>query len=119
MAFQDQIRRSGSRSTPADDQNMITQRMLAEYVELQEKKKRCEELRQIILRLFDAHAEVELGKFTVDLQSSTQIRLTAANLAKIVDADDLAWLKEHVEPTVTRRLVVGAVNKEHYPSRGI
>lgn len=66
MGSLNQIRHGRCRQTPTDDQSMITQRMLKELRTLQGMQNLYTELREKILHLLDAGADVENGTFTLD-----------------------------------------------------
>jgi predicted metal-dependent hydrolase len=98
------IRKTDKRNRPQPP--MITQDMLFELLRLRAKNKRLDELRTEIHALLEDGAEIERGSLDLAVRISNQKRLTERFLINQLGKEAVEELKELVEPTVFRRLIV-------------
>ena len=85
---------------------VITQRMLADYRRLKSMRNHHDQLRKQLLQLVEAGATVEDGRLDVDVRVTTQQRLTVAALVELLGPDVVEELRDSVEPSVFRTLVI-------------
>ena len=93
---------NGNRPEPP----MITQDMLLELLRLKTKKKRLDELRKEFHALLDDGAEIERGSLSLDVRHLHQKRLSEGFLINQLGKEAVEELKELVEPTLYRHLIV-------------
>src|ERR1043166_1267258 len=84
----------------------ITQHMLTDYLRLRVLKWPYDQLRGQILQLYESGAIVEAGNLEVVVSTWTQRRLTFAALVGVMGTEEVEQLRDRVEPTVHRTLVV-------------
>ena len=84
----------------------VTQRELAEYLELCERANRHRVLRDELLALLEAGAWVEPGPLAVRVECVPHRVLSARALAGVLGEGRVRELQEAVEPTLHRHLVV-------------
>ena len=85
---------------------IITQDMLAELRRGKAQAQHYRKLRMEVTQLHESGAVVENGPLDVDLKITTQRRLTTAALVEVLGAEEVEELKDAVEPTVVRTLVI-------------
>jgi hypothetical protein len=89
---------------------MITQQELEDFAALRGQldvlKRRVGEERERLIRLVEADAPVEPGRFEVTVDEFVQRRVTKAILVGLLGADEYEALRQEVEPTVCLRLFV-------------
>jgi len=89
-----------------EGREIITQDKLAQYLQLKLSSRECEKLRLNLLQLHDDGAEVEAGPLDLAVSVTSQRRLTNAALVEFLGRDEVEALKQIVEPTVFRTLIV-------------
>lgn len=106
--------------TAAPKPDLITQRMLSEFVALGEQARRHRELRQLFMDLLAAGADVEPGPLTAEVRTSRSRRLSRAKLSALIGEELVQTFLEAVEPTESRRLDVRKASaRGTAPKRGL
>jgi hypothetical protein len=84
----------------------ITQAILAEYEELKRLDQRRQQLRDELLSLLDDGAEIQPGPLRAEVQQDERKILLFAKLCAIGGEEWAEEVRERIEPTVTRRLII-------------
>lgn len=90
--------------------SVITQAMLEEYEVLKKHEQRKKELRLQLIALLDAGATVESGTLTAFIHLHEDRRFTHTNLLPFVGPAGVEELKQEVQRTVQKQLVVTAAD---------
>jgi hypothetical protein len=95
----------------------ITQAMLAEFDELRRLDQRKQELRDELLSLLDAGAEIQPGPLSVEVQEYESKTLSFAKLCAIGGEEWAEDIRQRIEPSVSRRLIISSEGGTAYGSR--
>lgn len=84
----------------------VTQQMLSELQRLRELCKQRDELRVRITKMLSEGAPIEPGVLRAHIAESEIRRITWQTLEEIVGFEEAENIREQVEPTTTRRLLI-------------
>ena len=86
---------------------VIPQSLLAEYRDLTALLRERQQLRDQIFQMLELGATVEMGPLSAQIREVQSCTLSAGKLTAILGEERVEELKQQVESTVSRQLVVG------------
>ena len=102
--------RSRQQGSPPPVDNVVTQELLAEYVDLQRQvaviQRRREKLRTRLFALHDRHAHIERGMLQLNITAQEYRRFSLANVALVVGTAEANRIRAAMPRSVVRRLCI-------------